>query len=435
VVNIRRLIDSALSELPAQALARWASIFFSLSVLTFLISMAASQTFLALAAAAYAAHLIHTKSAPDFPPVKLPLALFSLLSILSIFWAENPAVGWLAVRKLILFLIILLAVNLVTSARHLKILYRGLFLESAVAGMLACVQFLLHYRMEQALHPGQVYAYMTNNRATGFMGHWMNFGGQQMLVFIALIAFLLLARRARKIWWLAGVVVATSILLNFTRGVWLGCFMGCVYLVARWHPRGLWVVPVLTIAGYFASPGLIRRRLESVRHPAADPSLALRFEMWQVGWRMIQKHPLVGVGPNNIPETYTLYLAPGETPQVGYRDHLHNDFIQMAAERGLPCLAAWVWLMAAFGWHALRIRQELIRGPFAMRHIWLVDAAFACLLAFLAEGCFEFNFGTSPVLMVFLFIASTPFVVELQSRNQAREVKRGNESLTTDPIS
>jgi hypothetical protein len=29
----------------------------------------------------------------------------------------------------------------------------------------------------------------------------------------------------------------------------------------------------------------------------------------------------------------------------------------------------------------------------------------------MAEGCFEFNFGTSPVLMVFLFISSTPFLV------------------------
>ena len=194
-------------------------------------------------------------------------------------------------------------------------------------------------------------------------------------------------------------------------------------------------MPVLVIAGYFASPGLIRRRLESVRHPSTDPSLALRFEMWQVGWRMIQQHPLVGVGPNNIPETYTLYLAPGEIPQVGYREHLHNDFIQIAAERGLPCLAAWVWLMAAFGWHALRIRRKLIRGPFTLPHVWLLDAAFACLLAFLAEGCFEFNFGTSPVLMVFLFIASTPFVVEMQSENQTPEVKIGNESLTADPIS
>ena len=435
MTNLRSLIESARAELPAQSFARWASFFFSASVLTFLISLAISEVFLVLAAAVYAVHLIYTKTTPDFPAVKLPLALFCLLTTLSIFWAENPTVGWFAVRKLILFLILLLTINLVTSARHLKILYQALFIESALAGIVASAQFAEHYRTEQALHPGHVYAYMTNGRPTGFMGHWMNFGGQQMLVFISMVAYLLLALRVRKIWWLAGAVVATSIILNFTRGVWLGCFIACVYLVARWRPRGLWVLPVLVIAGYFISPGLIRRRLESVRHPSTDPSLALRFEMWRVGWGMIQKHPLVGVGPNNIPETYTLYLPRGEIPEVGYREHLHNDFIQLAAERGLPCLAAWVWLMAAFGWHALRVRAELIRSPFASRQLWLVDAAFACLLAFVAEGCFEFNFGTSPVLMVFLFVASTPFVVEMQPRNQERGATSQNKSLTTDPTS
>ena len=33
-------------------------------------------------------------------------------------------------------------------------------------------------------------------------------------------------------------------------------------------------------------------------------------------------------------------------------------------------------------------------------------------MAFLVEGCFEFNFGTSPVMMAFLFVSSTPFIAE-----------------------
>jgi hypothetical protein len=42
---------------------------------------------------------------------------------------------------------------------------------------------------------------------------------------------------------------------------------------------------------------------------------------------------------------------------------------------------------------------------------WIVDGAIAAWLAMVLEGCFEFNFGTSPVLMMFLFVASTPFIV------------------------
>ena len=42
----------------------------------------------------------------------------------------------------------------------------------------------------------------------------------------------------------------------------------------------------------------------------------------------------------------------------------------------------------------------------------MADAAFAGWLAFLIEGFFEFNFGTTPVLTVFLFVISVPFAAE-----------------------
>ncbi|MGH9447878.1 MAG: hypothetical protein ACRD3O_19465, partial [Terriglobia bacterium] len=93
-------------------------------------------------------------------------------------------------------------------------------------------------------------------------------------------------------------------------------------------------------------------------------------------------------------------------PIVGYHAHLHNDYIQFAAARGVPCLAAWLWFMVALGWGALRLGRRLT----PLR--WVAYGAMAGWLAFLAEGCFEFNFGTSPVLMVFLFVIATPFAAE-----------------------
>jgi len=423
VISFPAFLASARAELPGATFARWASIFFSLSVLTFLLSLTAAQAFLALAAVCYAIHLLRARPAIHFPPVKLPLALFSLGTVLSIFWAANPAVGWFAVRKLVLFLILLLGVNLVASRKHLEFLYGGLFVESALAGLVAIGQFVSQYRQVRALHPDRVYVSLTSERISGFLGHWMNFGGQQMLIFAALLAFLLLRpgiggsgfgtrkgnstpRPKPTIWWLLLVVIATSIVLNFTRGVWLGCFVASIYLVGRWKPHWLWALPVLLLASYVAAPSLVRQRIAILRHPSRDPALSIRFEMWQVAWRMIQEHPLLGVGPNNIEQVYTLYLPPGRSPEPGYHAHLHNNFFQFGAERGLAVLAAWVWFMGALGWHFWRMCRRLARGR------WIAEAALAGWLAVLAEGCFEFNFGTSPVLMLFLFIVCTPFVVE-----------------------
>jgi hypothetical protein len=317
-----------------------------------------------------------------------------------------------------------------------------MFFVGAAAGLVGIAQFIIQYERVLRYYHNRVYFYMTLTRTHGFMGHWMNFGGQQMLVFSALLAFVLLSgavigsppqleegvgsggcddqhstnhpltpsltRRgtARGLYWLILAVVGTSLVLNFTRGVWLGCMVATLYVLARWKPRTLWAVPVLLVVVLLAGPSLIRQRVWLAFHPKEDPALAIRLEMWQTGLRMVKEHPWVGVGPDNIPWVYTKYLPPGTKPQYGYHDHLHDNLLQMAAERGLPCLIAWLWFMLALGWHILRIRHKLSRGR------WVADAAFAAWLAFVAEGFFEFNFGTTPVLMVFLFLMSTPFVAE-----------------------
>ncbi len=402
--------------LPPEPLARWASIFFTLSIATMLLSVAASQSFLALSSLCYAAHLLSRPSVPSFPPVKLPLAFFCLTTILSIFWSENPDASGFVIKKLVLFVILILTVNLMTSARQLEWAFKAVFVESALAGIWSVVEFVRQYHEVLLLHPTRVYTFMTVRRVTGFMGHWMNFGGQQMLVLAALLAFLLFegsraeeqdsqsqASMPRALWFVVAGVVAFSILLNFTRGVWFASTLAAVYLVARWRARWLWLLPVLAALLIFASPRLLKARLDSVLHPSAHPSEAIRLEMWDAGIRMILKHPLVGVGPGNIVEVYPLYLPAGKTPIVGFHDHLHNDYIQFAAERGIPCLLAWLWMMAALGIHTLRFCRKL--GGLR----WVAQASFAAWIALLVEGLVEFNFGSTPVLTVYLFLAAAPF--------------------------
>jgi len=426
VIRVENILERTCGELPKPPFARWAAVLFTLFVLTLQISIAASQAFLAGAGVLYVIHLLQARPRVLFLPVKLPLAFFCLLSVVSSFWAANPTVGWFAVRKLVLFLIWLLAINLAVSAKHLRRLLQGLFLVSFLTSLVGIAQFIIQYRDVRAHHPGEIYHYLTSTRSHGFMGHWMNFGGQQMLVFAFLLGFLLLSYgrnsnieirnsgagrrissfefRVSFFWWSVLALIAVSIILNFTRGVWLGCLLAGIYLVARWRPKALWALPILLALAYVGAPSLVRERLHLAMHPTQEPALSIRLEMWRVALRMIRAHPWVGVGPNNIEEVYDLYLPPGKTPEVGYHSHFHNDFLQFGAERGLPCLASWLWLMAALGWYTWKLRARLHTQR------WTADASLAVWVAFLAEGCFEFNFGTSPVLMLFLFVTSAPFI-------------------------
>jgi O-antigen ligase len=430
VSSVRNRAQDFWQELPEPAWLRWSALFFTLFALTLLISIAVSQIFMTLAGVCYAVDLLRRPRVPSFPGVRLPLALYCVFTVISLFFAMNPAAGGDVIRKLTLFIIMLLAVNLIRSYRHLIWMWRALFVEAAAAGLLSTGQFIAQYRETRIAHPERIYYYMTLTRIHGFMGHWMTFGGQQMLVFAALAAYLLLGGKtsagegnsgltrdgpwstsrmaSRRFWWLVAAVVVLSIVLNFTRGVWIGCGAALFYVVARWRARLLWALPVLALVAYFGAPSLVRDRMASVVHPSADPSVTARFEMWHVGLAMVRKHPLEGVGPNNINEVYLTYLKPGRY-ENSWHEHMHDDYLQLAAERGLPCLAAWLWFMGALAWQILAIRRRLKREGWP---VWMADASLAAWLAFVFEGVFEFNFGTSPVLMLFLLVVSVPYALD-----------------------
>jgi O-antigen ligase len=76
--------------------------------------------------------------------------------------------------------------------------------------------------------------------------------------------------------------------------------------------------------------------------------------------------------------------------------------LQIAAERGLPALAVWLWFIVALCVAAFRLfRSQADNVPPA--------AALAAIAAMLAAGLFEYNFGDSEFLMLFLVLVTLPF--------------------------
>jgi O-antigen ligase len=107
--------------------------------------------------------------------------------------------------------------------------------------------------------------------------------------------------------------------------------------------------------------------------------------------------------------------------------HLHNVPLQIAAERGLPTLAAWAWFVIALLGALFRMFRQA--GPRAQtgqaalagrvehpeRQRMLAAAAMAGTAAMLAAGLFEYNFGDSEFLMLFLVLITLPFAAARQA--------------------
>ena len=53
---------------------------------------------------------------------------------------------------------------------------------------------------------------------------------------------------------------------------------------------------------------------------------------------MIRAHPILGLGPEQVGKVFLAYVPPDILSPLpkGWYGHLHNIYLQFAAERGLP---------------------------------------------------------------------------------------------------
>lgn len=379
--------------------ARWLTF---ASAVTILISIAASQTLLALAMAA----LLASGMPLRLPPIKLPLALFIAGTLLSLAFSGEAAAGLPGVRKFYVFLILLA----VFSALRSLALIRALVLTWAAVGGLVAIRGLVQFaaKVREAHQLGRSFYdyYVPGDRISGFMSHWMTFSGQEMFCLILLAAYLLFAPDAfRKgwVWLLCAGLMLLALLLGMTRNAWLGTAVAGLYLLWFWRR---WLVAVVPIAGMLAvllAPADFRERLSSVVRPKQGvDSNQHRIVTWRTGLRIIEGHPLLGLGPEGVKLHFDEYV-PADVPRPlpdGWYGHLHNIYLQYAAERGIPTMLALMWMLLKILWDFGRGVRAVPPGRGNAR--FLLQGAIAVVLATMTAGLFEHNLGDSEVLTMFL---------------------------------
>lgn len=361
-------------------------------------SIAASQSLLAAAVALLAVSGDRWRA----PRFAWPLAAFVLLTLLSLASSPDPASGWPQIRKLY----VLLALPVIYTcfqgggwARRLA--WAWVALGAAAAGW-GLAQFATKWTRAQAAGEEFYVAYVAD-RITGFMSHWMTFSSQMMFALLFGTALLLwggLARRAR--WLTAGALglIALALVLAMTRGIWIAAFCGLVYLLWCWRRWAVAALPVIAFAAVLAGPESLRLRVVSLVQPRGEMDSNMhRVVSWRTGMAMIQAHPLLGVGPEQVKLRFEEYV-PADIPRplpVGYYGHLHNIYLQFAAERGIAAMVAmaamFIWALGAW---LLALRKPEGQGA------WLLRAGVAAVAGVLVTGLFEHNLGDSEVLMMTL---------------------------------
>ncbi len=329
------------------------------------------------------------------PAFFYPLAVYAIATLASAAFSDDPNAGFIDSKQLVLFLIVPIVYDL---ARGLKapFVVQVIITVGALSALFGIIQFgVLQYDN-------------LGRRPQGALGHYMTYSGIVMLVTCAAAARILFTRD--RIWpslMMPALLVVLG--LTFTRSALVGASAGIAFLLLLKDLRLMAVMPVLAALFFALAPPQVTGRFMSM-FDSRDPTRIDRVTMLKVGSRMVAAHPLTGVGPTRVGPRYKEFLRPGESDHLN--PHLHNVPMQIAAERGLPALAAWIWMIVT-------LAIDLSRRLKFSETRFLAAAALGSIVAMLAAGLAEYNFGDSEFLMLFLVLMTLPYAAKPEANSGA----------------
>jgi putative inorganic carbon (HCO3(-)) transporter len=377
----------------------------SASAVTILLSIAVSQILMALALAS----LLLSGVPLRWPRISIPLGLFLAWILVALAFSPDPGFGIPAVRKMVVYLMLLIVYSSVRTAAEAKWLVLAWIGVGTVTAGRGLFQYAADVAGARAAHTDFYHFYIAD-RISGFMSHWMTFSGQELFILLLVAACLLFAPGIGKWGWLwlpCAAVVGVSLILSDTRSVWIAALAAGFYLLWEWRKWAAIAMPVALGLGLLVAPAAVQERALSIVNPENQTdSNRHRIIVWRTGWQMIKAHPIVGVGPEEIrkPAVFFAYLpADIERPlPEGYYGHLHNIYIHYAAECGVP---AALFLTAAFGMALLDFRRALgTLPPGRSDRRFVLQAAIASIIGTMVAGLMEKNLGDTEVLTMFLAI-------------------------------
>jgi O-antigen ligase len=346
---------------------------------------------------------------PKFPriPILVPVLAFVYCSLLSLIFSLHPSISFPGTKNLTLFIIIPIFYDAVHDLEDVHVIYGVLILAAVISACYGLVQF---FGSDAGL---------VQTRIRGFMGHWMTFSGELMILNVLLLSHLLFSANHPRWFYPAFGILSLALLLSLTRNAWLGFLAATFTLIAMRRFRWIFAIPAVVLIIFVGSvlvfPSFVADRISGIFNPN-ETSNRDRLQMLESGWKIIQDYPITGVGTDMIKQVYPRYRPPDSPFQE--HAHLHNNLIQLAAENGILTLAAWLWLL-------VQVLLDLIRWK---RHVmspderFLIHGTIGVVISVFVAGMFEYNFGDSEIKMLFLALITIPYAW-FKTREQARNLQ------------
>lgn len=255
------------------------------------------------------------------------------------------------------------------------------------------------------------------NLRPGYIAGDSNYFATSALLVIPFAMYFAWRSTSRSERWFCAIsllLILIAFTLASSRGGLVGLCVEIAYLILRsGKSRKAAIVAVLILLPLLlfspASP------LSRFLHPdyADKVGIQIRWDFWKVGLKMIQNHPLTGIGLGNFTEYSNMFIF-----GVGRRQGIAcNTFLELGAELGFLGVLAYCMIL----WGALRSAGKLRaegRKCKNMSVLYTGEAMQAGLLGFIPGALFVSAEYQKPFWVIIALAAAVPTLLKQQSRKR-----------------
>ncbi|OGS13328.1 MAG: hypothetical protein A2285_08480 [Elusimicrobia bacterium RIFOXYA12_FULL_57_11] len=342
-------------------------------------------------------------------PLFMPWLVYLCVCLLTSLTAYYPLKGLGQFNSDFLKYICLFTLLLTIKREHLPALSRFYIVAATLAAVIGIAQVA-------QLFPS-VYG-AASMRANALMNA-VRYGEVMTIAFMLILSRLVIPAKGmlkneQLFYKLAALPVFAAIILSQTRGACLGLITGVTVMACfsgSSSKRLMTYAALMVLTGMLTmtvSPAMRNRMLamagkEIPETSAGAPNVAINIRMglWKLGLKMLQAHPVVGIGPDNVKKVFIRF----QPEQIGYEKtwgSLHNLYIHQAAERGILGLGA--LLLLFWGMFAFALgRFKKAKCHYAL---WAVSALPAYYVMNLTEISFQHVHTAFAIFLALAFTAA-----------------------------
>ncbi len=301
------------------------------------------------------------------------------------------------------------------------------------------VTLLVLYR-----HAGLDFTFADVNKSVQpFFRNHVNYSALLVLMTPLQVAFIYQTKNKAVRWALifSLLLVVAALYLSYSRGAWLAFIVG---MAGFWLIKKGWLFKTFLVFIFFVVLGVAWLKHDDnylqfapdhnstifhqnfsehlqATYKGKDVSTAERFYRWVAGAAMSSDKAFTGYGPTTFYENYESYTIPVFRTWVSdNKEHstVHNYFLLLLIEQGLPGLLAFLILLGAMFWYAQRIYCNT-EDPFWKTTTATVSAILPmqCTLNFLSDLIETDKVGSVFYLCVAVLVMADRRISNRRTRN------------------